>query len=1247
MQTSNKDFQIFVGFGGAGVKPITEMTALIRDNFKLGRTADRALCFLLVDTDTTELQGAVKKINENLRDFFRPGMPRNQGPMIRTLELGRPWARGLLFPQSIENRFYELERDVGESYEKYCESYWMRAPRRPFVFRDVVDPTQGASQMPLSSRIMAWWNAEALREEIDQLISDAILRNGGEGGRCDIYFINSLAGGTGRGVWSTLAFMLRDSLRRRNVRNTPIGIFLDATTFHDMPQEMQPRLRLNSLTGISELAMWLRNVRSGDNKARYVMLHPSNPDERLAVVDTMRRIEGTASEEASDRSSRSSLDGDPVDQACLIFGENQSGLKLKNKNEYSKQVGQVLYILLQDTQIRTKIINNENPEMFSLGAAVFSVPIDAVKDYMTERCKLAIIRAYLAANDLSKAAPDQNVAKKFIDLFGLSQEGRKNSDSNDSAIWDIWPMVARIPKNRAHSLYEASSLKALVTEEGGGKKQPSVWESAAEEVELLAFGDELLLEREVSRAYKAAFPDDKVAVDRINSSDFSVEFLVSRGIVRRIFGKSFVDAQRAAGVNTLQEKVQMLACAKEYFDSLVAILTKAESDRKWEVPALLAKKYPQTVTESLLDETGADAPGDDKASVVKAMVTERKGAGLWPFGSKEYFDSKERSEIGSGAEDAILRGLLTGYLSKVRKVFAAVTREMAQTQATLESLLKLVADEAESIEKHLESLATEAFIKDSSREACRLLPLQDPHNRLARYSVKVRCPWDDQVAQQIDAAITKQFEHSKNSDSAALSSIERLQEIFFDTAIVEASSVTDLLSSGSEEYSRFRSEVRMQLEVISNSIEVPSSFLEEEFSLARVLKRYVARASVDLKYLTGMAKEALREEYRTLLGVNLDEVDVIDLKGSDLVAHLACEVGSESQPWVKHIGTERTTMRCCVSVPRCSDKREGEMANIIKGRLADAEVFEVDSAPFAITAVQALIFPDLGTSSTEAAKSGKPDNFGGIVSVDYWRTSGRELMEMLQAAEKDEKDEPGQNLAIGGFKGNKLAARGGIGYLDPRFVKSSEPWSAIRWKPWAPLPTVRSSGLQQLLAYAVFLGNYAEATPEEKRARIAEVQARLREGGWEMPMLVREPDRRGLEGADHDWRWSRYVYIKDKFGKFHARGPGGATGLELKPGTSHRNLNDLYKKLNALSPELIDYFRLEMAEFKAKLKRLDLTNEHLELIRDNACELFGELEAEVEANFRNKDKATYALLKEFFLRPTLEAAFDTVLPLEP
>ena len=1225
---NTKDFQIFVGFGGAGVNSIVEMTSLIRDDFKLGRTADRALCFLLVDTDTTELQAGLAKINENLRGYLASGSSR--GVMVRTLDLGRPWARGLGFAESIENRFYELEVSSGDHYQKYCDSYWMRAPNRPFVFRHVVDPTQGASQMPLSSRIMAWWNADSVKEQIDATLSEAIRRNGGEGGRCDIFFVSSLAGGTGRGVWSTLAFMLRDGLARSKVTSHPIGIFLDGTTFHDMASVMQPRLRLNSLTGISELAMWLRNARRTDSKARYVMLHPQDPDESLAVVDTMRYIDGTASKESSDRSQKSSLRGDPIDFACLIFDENQDGLKLKNKKEYQKQAGQILYALLRHTDFRTKELNNESPEMVSLGAAVISVPIDAVKNYMNENCKLTVIEKHLS----SKAAErreDGGVlesADKFIKLFGLSVDDQKKSDS---ASWAVWPMLAACPQKRADVLYDNTDLRTLMDDESGKKQDPKEWSAAATNLDEMASGDAHLMEREVRQAFRVAFPQDKIA------DDAKPEFLISRGLIRRIFDKSLADAQRSAGIRTIREKVEVVACAKEYFDGLVAFLTGAESEKKWPDGKLIAQKYPQTVLDSLLPEAPVKALAE--------MVDEFKGGGFWPFGSKEHFDSNEKSELKTAAQKALRDGLLAAYLPQLRNVFAAVAREMEQTQATLDSLLKLVDDEVAATKTALDEFKAKAFITDLGHEACRLVNIRDPYDQLARYSIKVRCPWDEQVARQIETAIAKQFDNSQNSESVARQSVGRLHDIFLEAAIAESSTVTDLLSADSEEYSRYRSEVRMQLKVISDSIEAPKDFLEREFSLSRVLKRYVARASNDVKYLTGKAREQLLAEYRSQLGIELDKVKMEDLKGSDLLIALAGQIGVQALPWAKYIGSEAPSkyLSSYVYVPFCKDRPEDEMINIIKDRAGVKEVILVTDNPYAITAVSCLKFPRLDPMSTGGGASPAMDNFGGIASVDYWKTSGHELRSMLGAAEK-EGDTLHENLAVGGFKKDNLASRGGIGYLDPRFVDEKQPWSAIRWKPWAPPAAVRSSGLQQILAYAVSLGNFADSTAPEDREKLSRIHLSLKDLGWELPLLVREPDRRGLESADPDWKWTRYVYMKDaKTGKHHSR---GVPELEWKKGAVHRNLNDLLKKLSEFSPETINYFKWEMSEFKAKLKQLDLTNEQLDKIRENSLALFDELEAEVEKNFRNKDKTTYASLKDFFHRTKLEAAFDAACIIE-
>jgi hypothetical protein len=411
-----------------------------------------------------------------------------------------------------------------------------------------------------------------------------------------------------------------------------------------------------------------------------------------------------------------------------------------------------------------------------------------------------------------------------------------------------------------------------------------------------------------------------------------------------------------------------------------------------------------------------------------------------------------------------------------------------------------------------------------------------------------------------------------------------------------------------------------------------------------VLRRYVVQAASDVRYLTGKSRDHLLDDYREMLGVDLAALKEEDLRDSDLLAALAAYAIRRTSPWAKYMGRgdPRQNMRFYAYIPEAGDRTKDELRREVlqRGSVQDVDVRVVDS-PYSLVTKCCLKFPEWMPAAGEVQKGGSADNFGGIVSVDYWRSSN-ELAEMLQSAE--ECGDLYRNLAVGGYTKVELARRGGIGYLDPRFVDPAHPWTHFRWKPWAPNAAAVGNSLQRVLVYATLLGNHAAATSAQDREVLGSIRERFLAAGWELPILVKAADRRGLEGADPDWRWARSLYVEYPNDPRGYRDAGMAE-VGWKKDELHRNLNELHKKLKGLSQATIKLFEWEMKKFTKLADVVDLTNDERHKIRANACGIHAELDAEVRANFANKNPETLETLLGFYDPRKLLAALDAVFPL--
>ena len=186
-----------------------------------------------------------------------------------------------------------------------------------------------------------------------------------------VYIVTGLAGGTGRGCWNLVAFKIRQSLMRFGVRTDPIGVFFDATCFQSRwagsPGEAKS-MRMNSLTGISELSAWMRLIKAPEDAYRYALPDLARPDPK-GRTDVIK-VPKTGDKERS-----------PVTASYLIFGNN-GACRLKDNDQYHEMAAAALYSLVaSDTFIGAKAVNlPENVRSFA--ATTFEVETVGIRRYM-------------------------------------------------------------------------------------------------------------------------------------------------------------------------------------------------------------------------------------------------------------------------------------------------------------------------------------------------------------------------------------------------------------------------------------------------------------------------------------------------------------------------------------------------------------------------------------------------------------------------------------------------------------------------------------------------------------------------------------------------------------------------------------------------------------------------------------------------------------------------------------------------
>lgn len=363
-----KNKTLLVGCGGSGITTLSRLNELLAGNSEMRQRIREDVSYLVIDTEEAKVAA------------FEDTVARQMGgaglPAMRLVQM----TSGFVDLDEIVHPNIDEQHD--EEALALLKKHWWCAPDkrgingngRAFRAISVAPITEGAGQCSPVSFMSAWNYLPKLEEDVMGLLEEIQLRNTDEDnplGNLRVYIVTGLAGGTGRGCWNLVAFKIRQSLARFGVRTDPIGVFFDATCFQSVwpgsPGEAKS-MRMNALTGISELSAWMRLVKAPEDAYRYALPDLSRPDVK-GRTDVIK-VPPTGDKEKS-----------PVNAAYLIFGNN-GACRLKDNNQYHEMAAAALYSLVaSDTFIGAKVVNlPENVRSFA--ATTFEVETVGIRRYM-------------------------------------------------------------------------------------------------------------------------------------------------------------------------------------------------------------------------------------------------------------------------------------------------------------------------------------------------------------------------------------------------------------------------------------------------------------------------------------------------------------------------------------------------------------------------------------------------------------------------------------------------------------------------------------------------------------------------------------------------------------------------------------------------------------------------------------------------------------------------------------------------
>lgn len=376
---------IIVACGGSGIKTIIRLNQLLSQDDYWRRRLDNDVYYVIVDTDVEEM----KEFHDSVaRDMAGAPDPLH----ITSISL----AEGEANLQPLINK-YLLEPHRGKrdtrGRDRLLEHWWSCDPESPFSAPSVIGLTKGAGQCPPVSYFLTWSKLKALEERFDELIKAIQRRQGGfgKGDVLNFLVVCSLAGGTGRGSWEIIAFKLREMFRRYNKVPKPRAFLFDVSIFNDLFKSkpaMRLPMRVNSLTGVSQLSCWVVNRLKGQqapsNAYRYHLPSLANPAEEAADV--------LQADLYKDRNAAA-----PVNHSYVIFDSNGVS-SLENHLQYYEMAGAAIYAALSKSSITREEINS-NRSYVGLATATFEVNASALRRYFEAQAHFRAAKMLVKADE--------------------------------------------------------------------------------------------------------------------------------------------------------------------------------------------------------------------------------------------------------------------------------------------------------------------------------------------------------------------------------------------------------------------------------------------------------------------------------------------------------------------------------------------------------------------------------------------------------------------------------------------------------------------------------------------------------------------------------------------------------------------------------------------------------------------------------------------------------------------------------
>ena len=407
-KTTNKAVPtIVIGCGGSGLATIRKLNRLCAANPTLAERIGEELFYVAIDTDKNPLTEFSEGIVEDMNG--------HDAPFIAEIQLSRK-VRQL---KQITDKCVKGKYD-SPALDRIKEHMWFRRGK-PFEAPGVQNLMTGAGQCPPASYCLAWFRMADIESQF-KLVIDKIKSNFGKRilsdenpiANVNVFVIAGLAGGTGRGIWELVTYKVREIFEKvYGLPVQPIGVFFTEGVFGDVklkkPHQI-PALKVNSLTGLSELASLMKTGRSDDDAEIFRMRMPNMQTPERELTDVLG-IDNTLAARTS-----------PVHSAYLVCGNHDDGI-LDRCEQFYEMAGGALYSMIINSNIQSQACNDDDP-FLSFASNTFEVDVTHLRSYFENYVRCVAIDRLLkndsnSDDEVSKFLAENKILAPVISFGGV------------------------------------------------------------------------------------------------------------------------------------------------------------------------------------------------------------------------------------------------------------------------------------------------------------------------------------------------------------------------------------------------------------------------------------------------------------------------------------------------------------------------------------------------------------------------------------------------------------------------------------------------------------------------------------------------------------------------------------------------------------------------------------------------------------------------------------------------------------